>query len=261
MIPIRYSSETKSNQLLKETPAKAGETNRQWLARIGATTGIIFLGGSSLAHFRIRVAQSQLRQDLLPSFWSLCGILSGKSSFLSVPLDLGMDVSEIPQNNGVQTCQLGDYDDPKRFPNIAVINFTDTHAPILASAGRVRGQRSTIDLPSLVLPWLGFVWGAGSSANPLLEGKGLPSAAFVETAYGIAGVELTPGLSSASSCPEAIWQSAKWWGRYYEETKRPGDEKHAGTAVPQGQYAIRQPDAAVVEEKTVPKQPRVRKRR
>ena len=61
-----------------------------------------------------------------------------------------------------------------------------------------------------MLPWLAFLWGVSGSTNPLLSGTGLPSSAFVETVFAMAGFELTPGLSSASSCPEAIWQSAKW---------------------------------------------------
>jgi hypothetical protein len=61
-------------------------------------------------------------------------------------------------------------------------------------------------------------WGTKGSSNPLLEGKGVPSSAFVETVFAMAGFELTPGLSSASSCPEAMWQSAKWWTDFYEKT-------------------------------------------
>jgi hypothetical protein len=37
---------------------------------------------------------------------------------------------------------------------------------------------------------------------------------------GAAGFDLTPGLESRASCPEAIWQAAKWWHKYYEDQKR-----------------------------------------
>src|SRR5689334_11539156 len=74
------------------------------------------------------------------------------------------------------------------------------------------------------------------SRNPGLEQSlsqrcrpaGLPSAAFVETVFARSGFELTPGLSSASSCPEAIWQSAKWWTNYYED---PGAGDQSGGSV------------------------------
>jgi hypothetical protein len=81
----------------------------------------------------------------------------------------------------------------------------------------------------------------------LLAGNGLPSAAFVETVYGIAGVEVTPGLSSASSCPEAIWVAAKWWHQFYGEGTGVRDEAHAIARMPTGNFAVRQPAAAVVE--------------
>jgi hypothetical protein len=98
-----------------------------------------------------------------------------------------------------------------------------------------------------MLHWLGYIWSVSQAANPLLAGQGLPSAAFVETVYGIAGIELTPGLSSASSCPEAIWAAAKWWHQFYEAETGIGDEAHAIARLPTGHFAIRQPAAAVVE--------------
>ena len=244
MIPIRHAPQATENEELKERMPLEGETNRQWLARAGAKDGLLLLGGNALAHFRIRVAQSHLRQDLLPSFWSFAGILDG-SVIHSAPLDGLGDASLVPVNNGVQECPLSDYDDPGRFPNIAILYFAKDAAAIRGYVDEVRSQRALVDLPSLMLKWLGFVWGAGQPSNPLLEGHGLPSAALVETVYGIGRIDLTPGLSSSSSCPEAIWQAAKWWRRYYEETATPETQHEA--AVPAGYYAIRQPAAFVVE--------------
>ena len=40
---------------------------------------------------------------------------------------------------------------------------------------------------------------------------------MVETVVGAAGYDLTPGLESGASCPEAIWQAARWWHQYYSE--------------------------------------------
>jgi len=58
------------------------------------------------------------------------------------------------------------------------------------------------------------VWGVGSAANALQQNKGPPCAAFAEAVMSITGLELAPRLSSQSSCPEAIWQSAKWWYQF-----------------------------------------------
>jgi hypothetical protein len=261
MIPIRRSPETTPNDLLKEAPAQQGESNRQWVSRTGATEGIILLGGNSLAHFRIRVAQSHVRSDLLPSFWSLVGILTDNRAFVSVPLDLYGNASEIPRVNGVQLCRLDDYDDPARFPNIAVVQFTKDSQPIQENVDRIKWQRNVIDLPSLMLTWLGFIWGTGRSGNPLLDGYGVPSAALVETVYGLSRIELTPGLASTSSCPEAIWQAAKWWHQFYEGRVGTGDRAHAVATVPTGNFTIRQPAAAAVEHDDQPAAEAVRPRR
>jgi hypothetical protein len=247
MLAIRHSQATNANEALREVPARPRESNRRWLRRVRAASGLLLIGGSSLAHFRIRVAQSHVRHDLLPSFWSMVGILEDGDTFASVPFGWSADASEVPRTNGIQTCQLAEYDDPLRFPNIAVLQFTDAVRPIHEHLERIKSQRSVIDLPSLILPWLGYLWSAGQAGNPLLAGHGLPSAAFVETVYGIAGIELTPGLSSASSCPEAIWAAAKWWHPFYGEGVGMQDTAHAVARTPSGQFAVRQPAAAVVE--------------
>ncbi|MDX2029547.1 MAG: hypothetical protein SF339_02690 [Blastocatellia bacterium] len=246
MVPIRNSPATKANKGLKKAAAKTGEGNSQWLARTRLTSGILLLGGSSLEHFRIRVAQSQVRSDLLPGFWSLAGILLDGERFYSVPLAPPVDLSVVPANNGVQLCRLADYDDPRRFPNVAVLQFPGAQNPLLHQAENsdlardtvelIRHQRSLVDLPALMLAWLSHVWGV--TGNPLLEAKGLPSAVFVESVYGLAGIELTPGLAAAASCPEAIWQAGKWWHQFYQR---------ADAGAPTGVYSIRQPAAAVIE--------------
>jgi hypothetical protein len=247
MLAIRLSQATSANEAIQQVRPRSRESNRAWLRRVGASSGVILLGGSSLTHFRIRVAQSHVRHDLLPSFWSFVGILEDGQTFTSVPFNWSPDASEVPRINGVQTCRLADYDDPLRFPNIAVLQFTDAVRPIHEHVERVRSQRSVIDLPTLILPWLGYLWSAGQAGNPLLAGYGLPSAAFVETVYGIAGIELTPGLSSASSCPEAIWAAAKWWHQFYRQGMGVGDAGHAIARIPSGHFAVRQWAAAVVE--------------
>lgn len=252
MISIRQSNAVSSNVSLDEVPAKPKETNSAWLTRVGAQDGVLLLGGAAISHFRIRVAQSHARADLKPSCWSLAGLLMGNQKFLSVPLELCGEASEIAQRNGVQTCSMADYDDPAQFPNIAVIRFTSDSKMILDLATLVCGdpatkkpaQRGIIDLPTLMLSWLSFIWIAGKAANPLAEGLGLPSAVFIETVYGIAGIELTPGLASATSCPEAIWQAAKYWHEFYEKAAETTLEKNAAQQIPTGNYVIRQPAAA-----------------
>ena len=89
MTPTRNSSATEPNKRLKDTaadrstaeslstagPAAHQTSNIRWLQDAGLTEGIVLLGGTSVAHFRVRNAQAQLRNDLTPSYWSLAGIL------------------------------------------------------------------------------------------------------------------------------------------------------------------------------------------
>jgi hypothetical protein len=244
MIPNRESSATRPNAGLRKTRATYRQTNSAWLAEQGLTEGVLLLGGASLADFRLRVAQSGLRGDLTPSYWSLCGLLvEDGARFLSVPLTIP-DAAVIPSTNAIRDCAMADFDDPSRWPNIAVVRFATDPSVVLAQARDVASRRSVVELPALLVAWLGFAWGVSGQDNPLNDAQGIPSAVFVETAHAMSGVELTPGLASAASCPEAIWQAAKWWHEFYEEapTIALGD-RSAGPMSPEGRYAIRQPKA------------------
>jgi hypothetical protein len=246
MIPNRESTATTSNRELREVPASDQESNRAWFERIPDRDGIILLGGTSLGDFRVRVAQSRLRGDLTPSYWSLCGLLLDQEGrFLSVPLQ-SRDLADVPGTNAVRTLTLDEFDDPGLWPNIAVLRFAASSETVIAKASIIARRRSLIDLPRLLVRWLAYAWAADDGADPLSEGNGVPSAAFVEAAYALADMELTPGLSSSASCPEAIWQAVKWWHEYYEGTAELGTARESGPIVPEGVYAIRQRSAAML---------------
>jgi len=244
MIPSRESPVSEPNERLQELPPREGETNSAWLGRCLVKQGILLLGGSSLADFRLRVAQSQLRSDLTPSYWSLAALLREDGTFYTVTLQPG-DISDVPKTNAVRRLPIGEVDDPQHWPNIAVLRFAERPEVIEGYAERVLRRRTIIDLPELLIAWLAYAWAAGDAHNPLLRGSGIPSAAFVEAAHSIAGIELTPGLSSAASCPEAIWQAVKWWHEYYEGVAALGASGEAGPVVPTGHYGLRQRSAAV----------------
>jgi hypothetical protein len=255
MITTRQSGARQRNASLTEIRGRQ-PSNVAWLARRARPGSVVLLGGSGLIDFRLRVAQSHLRSDLLPSFWSSAGIIVSPTILLTVPIDARLDPEMVPSHNAIHECAIADFDDPARYPNIAVVQFADRGDAIVAYARRLESQRSAIDLVQMLVPWLSFVWGAGTTGNPLQQNIGVPSAGMVETAFGIAGIELTPGVSSAASCPEAIWQSALWWHDFYRQT---ADAMPAGThstaaaaapaggIVPTGAYMVRQPAAAVVE--------------
>lgn len=250
MIGSSVPLEIKNNAELKRLLANEGESNTAWLERvfqegIAQEGSLLLLGGNSMADFRVRVSQAQLRFDLTPSYWSMVGVLTGNGSMFTVPLDIAGDISEIPHVNGVREFELAEFDDIERYPNIAVIQVTTTPEKVVKYIEAMKLQRGLIDLPALVLSWLGYVWCVGKQSNPLLNGEGLPGAVFAETLFGLAGIELTPGLATASTCPEAIWQAAKWWASFYEQTSDFAAPVHAQSMVPKGCFVLRQPAAAI----------------
>lgn len=238
----------------------AGSSNAEWLrslptfARPGA---VLLVGGVNVIDFRLRVAQSHLRHDLLPSFWSNVAVMASADTCFTVPLDSLLDPTTVPARNAIHECPIAHYDDAQRYPNVGVLNFVADGEPIVANVRRLMSQRSAVDLPQLLVGWLAFAWGTGGAVtNPLTQGIGIPGAALVETAFGMGGIELTPGVASSASCPEAVWQSAIWWHEYYEKTQEapvdgqpdarpveiPGEPRGI---VPAGAYVTRQPAAAV----------------
>jgi hypothetical protein len=264
MPAYRRSNASARNPDVVELPSLSIEAEARRLGGAGAPPWMLLLvGGSDLLHFRLRVAQSHMRQDLAPSFWSHVGLLceeAGQVMLYEVPLDPTQGFVDMPYSNGIQQNAVSRYDDRTRFPNVALLRFPFSLAESGAGDWPVRDlirqsvaeERGILDLPGLILPWLAFVWGAGTPTNPLIAGTGLPAAVFAETMFSVVGVELTPGLSTRSSCPEAIWQAALWWHEYYASGSSPAGARGTGSAAGDnrlaGSFVVTQPAAAYVEQ-------------
>ena len=186
-------------------------------------TLLLLLGARDLYGFRLRVAQAHARSDLLSSDWSHVALLSqpageiGAAELVEVSLSPPRGFGWPVPTNGVQRTPLKRYGSARAYPNIALVRLPLEWRAVTERLALFQQERRTLDVNHAVLVWLGFVWGAGGTANPLLQGVGIPSAAMVEAVVGAAGYELTPGIESAASCPEAIWQTCRWWHRYYED--------------------------------------------
>lgn len=196
---------------------------------------MVLLGGSDTLAFRLRVAQSHLRPDMLPSFWSdaLLVELHGPSLkdavAINVPLAQPSGPNYPPHNNGIVETPLSDFDNCEIYPNIAIAALPIPQDKMRARIERFRSGRSALDSLEHVLRWLAFSWGVARTGNPLHENFGLPSACMIEIVCAAEDYELTPGLESRASCPEAIWASLLHWHEYYAKT---GLKK-----VPYGRYA------------------------
>jgi hypothetical protein len=220
-----------------ELPRADGEGNEAWLrraiqARLVETgrewSVLLLVGGSDPLSFRLRVAQSHVRHDLSPSAWSHVLFLPrlepplGESETREVSLAppgcFGDHGFPLP-TNGLQRGRLATYLADDVFPNLAILSIPVPAADLNASLTGLQGQRSILDVPQLILRWLTYCWGVGVPGSPLAEGLGIPGAALLEAAFAARGFDLTPGLESRSSCPEAIWQAATWWHSFYQRTQ------------------------------------------
>jgi hypothetical protein len=211
---------------------RSGEKNTQWGARAAAEmatgdskdwTYVVLLGGSDSMAFRLRVAQSHLRGDMLPSYWShsmLVELTEGSvknARAIHVPLIQPEGPEFSTRTNGVVVLPLTEFDDVSRYPNIALIALPVAQEKILEGVEKFRNSRSTLDALEHVLRWLAFAWGAARTPNPLHENYGLPSACMLETVFAAANFDLTPGLEARASCPEAIWVAARYWQDYFKQ--------------------------------------------
>jgi len=252
MISVLQSSAESPSREFRELARQGRQNNIAWLEGVlqaglagefsGAYAHILLVGGKGPVDFRLRVAQSQLRHDLVPSHWSHVLLLGSPASDLaSTPVyEISLQPSGgfgfPPPTNGVQEGRLGLYRSSRSYPNIALLGISipaevqvdpgkDFQQQVMDALDRFKSQRAVLDALDLTLKWLSFAWGTGHSDNPLLDGVGIPSAAMLEMVFGAVGFDLTPGLESRASCPEAIWQAAKWWYQYYE---RKGQETCQG---------------------------------
>ena len=232
MINILSSNAHSVSTAFNEAQRKVGENNIMWLDRNmpkgDGQSILVMVGGKSQTSFRLRIAQSHVRHDLNPSYWSHVMLLGrsakklGATKVYEISLEPPAGFAYPPPNNGLQENRLARYDDASEYPNVAVIAVPVTLKEILSALDRFKMQRAILDAVDLMIRWLAFAWGVSRTGNPLLDGAGIPSAAMLEIAVGAAGFDLTPGLESRSSCPEAIWQAAKWWHEYYEGQNKRG---------------------------------------
>ena len=237
MLNIISSNAGRASGTFTASARADGDDNLAWLRAAlaelgdpdGTPTHLLLIGGRDQIGFRLRVAQAHLRHDMTPSHWShalLLGPIRGdlrRVPTYEVSLDPPPGFGMPSATNALQTGRLSAYADADRYPNVALLRLPvdatqwqrATTREEISVLERFEKQRSVLDVTELVLQWLGFLWGVGQAANPLLQGYGVPSAAAIEAILNAVGYDLTPALESRASCPEAIWQAAKWWHPYF----------------------------------------------
>jgi len=240
MLPIAPARTDREWEGVQPLPGPGGEDNLGWLERATQTltakfgdvlksqelVRLVLLGGTDPVSFRLRIAQAHIRHDMTPSSWSHVVLLHPKllSRVYEISLEPQGGFHYPVPTNGLQYGKIQSYRDRAVYPNIALLGIPSgdklTWEEIHRTFNQFQKQRTSLDAMELIVRWLAFVWGAGRAGNPLLEGYGIPSSAMLEIIFSALGYDLTPGLESRSSCPEAIWQAVKWWHNYYDQEGR-----------------------------------------
>lgn len=215
---------------IQELRRSKNESNKAWLARAYSDfpsrdplqwSFIVLAGGKDVAAFRLRVAQSHLRRDMLPSFWSDCMLLQVDPADFAASLMFGLPLLQpasalyAPYRNGLVKTPLKDLSSAKVWPNLALLALPVPQQKVLNSLNSIEESRISYDAVENILPWLAFIWGAGNAGNPLLHQTGFPAAMMLNQIYAAHGYDLAPGVGANLSAPETFWSGVKNWQQYY----------------------------------------------
>jgi hypothetical protein len=175
MLTLVNSTASDRNAKFSRADRLRNEDNIAWLQRQLADMGtpqlqlthLVLLGGRGLTAFRLRVAQSHVRHDLLPSNWShamLLGELAASiedTTIYELSLEPRGGFQKMPETNGLQTSTLAFYKRGKDFPNVALLRLPVPVAAWLTAPtaeGRIppldhfQRQRAILDAPAWLCP-------------------------------------------------------------------------------------------------------------
>lgn len=232
---LATQSDVKSD--VQSLPRVQREGNVEWLSRayesfslkdVSQWSFVILAGGKDVISFRLRVAQSHLRGDMLPSYWSDCALLKveqgdfSKARFFNLPLLQPANAPYAPTRNGLMDLPLKQLPSQKDFPNLALLAIPVAQEKVLESLAAYQKARVSYDAVENILPWLAYVWGAGTATNPLMQHIGFPSAMMLNQLFSAQGFDLAPGVNANLSAPETFWSGVKHWQTYYSNTQENG---------------------------------------
>ena len=200
-------------------------------ARIVSPADTIYVGlvgGRDPASMTVRLAQSFLRFDRRPSYFSHVFLFTGRGDAILECRLVGADPSR-PETQGVVRDRARRYQDAEDWPNKALIGFTFREvkggdAPskrvksVLDAATDSRKIRERYDVWSMIAAWQPYLFEPHRHANPLVERSPHPGAAFVRWALGMAGIEGSPGALDELDAPEHLWAAANYWYEAYAKS-------------------------------------------
>lgn len=191
------------------------------------TVYVGLVGGSDPASMAVRRAQSFLRFDRRPSYFSTVFLFTGKDDQILEARLIDADPKR-PETGGIVEDTAGRYRSRKAYPNAAVVGVTfqqvkdgtppqDRVAKVLDAARDEKAIRARYDLWQMVAQWQPYLFEPERTPNPLSGGAPHPGAAFVRWALGMAGVEGAPGALDEFDAPEHFWAAANYWYEQYAQ--------------------------------------------
>jgi hypothetical protein len=191
---------------------------------------ILLVGGSDLASTRLRMAQSVVRFDERPSYWSHAALVldidpDDVLGSTGVEVALWPPSSTGPERNHVSFFKPREYASDRRFPNLAVISVREHERPEHGDARSLaeRARESALrENPGRGVhafgPWIA-AWASqvfAPSGNPLLSDVPFPSTALIDYFHASSGVDLLPAAATPALCPEALWASARYYSKRHD---------------------------------------------
>ncbi len=185
------------------------------------------VGGHDPASISVRWAQSFLRFDRRPSYFSNIFIFTGRGDAILECRVVGADPTR-PETQGIMRDRARRYRDPKAWPNKALVGFRFVQtegglAPaarlrtVLDAARNEKAIRERYDLWRMIASWQPYLFEPQRVSNPLVEKSAHPGAAYVRWALSMAGVEGAPGALDEFDAPEHFWAAANYWYDTYEQ--------------------------------------------
>lgn len=238
----------------------------QAMSELGSGNGLYaigLVGSCDLPGICLRQAQSVLRNDRRPSYWSHAFIITqawdGASPISQLP------IAEVPfyarngefpepDDNGViRSTRLGHYLNRTLDANVALFTVRrniDNSIQALseldletiqASINDPNIDRQRFDFWQNLGVWQQYFWSGQQLPNPLLNGQPIATTSFIEMLFEQIGIDLTPAASERNSAPEHFWTSMHWW--LQQEVQ---EQRGSGGALVSGCFAIRDEGAAVL---------------
>jgi hypothetical protein len=212
----------------------------------GLRAAIGMMGEYGMIGYSIRLAQSIIRFDRQPSYWSHVFLFDSevpadKDAILSrskqaptiweSTIDFTGPLHQLHLVNGVSPRYLRDYAKPDFnvlahhcVPNIGVAVFALNEEEVQSMLRRMTEPEVDAlryDFSGLIGTWLAYIFNREREENPLGAGNAVFCSAYCQLVYDTLSIDLSMGAHARNTSPENIWQSVKWFSDSFARLGHP----------------------------------------